>query len=207
LGTAINIPLALMLSVLPDIDLFMEPMLRHGGPSHSLVMLTVLFLPMILIWKKASIPYLTATASHALIGDYLTRSIKTTGVQLLFPLTSTWYSAGFEEAGLTYLYSEVALLILFLPLLFATRNMSSFTKNHPSNWLLTIPMLTLALPVLIDFPMHVPIELVIPHLVLMALLTIPILADIRHIADSLVHRRALAKPRPEQDRSNIATLI
>jgi membrane-bound metal-dependent hydrolase YbcI (DUF457 family) len=176
-----------MLSVLPDIDLFLEPILRHGGPSHSLVMLIVLFLPVILIWRKASIPYLAAAASHSLIGDYLTRSVKTQGVQLLFPITSTWYSAGLEEAGLTYVYSEVVIFIIFLSLLFTTRDATALVKNHPSNWLLTIPVLTLVLPVLTDFPLHVPIELVIPHLALIALLMVPVLIDAKHLIRSFSH--------------------
>lgn len=188
LGTSINIPLALTLSVLPDIDLFLEPMLRHGGPTHSLIMLIALFLPAILIWRKASIPYLAAAASHSLIGDYLTRSVKTTGVQLLFPLRSTWYSAGLEEAGLIYVYSEIALFVLFLPLLFATKDAVVLTKNHPSNWLLMIPILTLILPVLVEFPIHVPIELVVPHLVLTALLTLPILIDANRLIRYSAHR-------------------
>jgi membrane-bound metal-dependent hydrolase YbcI (DUF457 family) len=188
LGTNINIPLALTLSVLPDIDLFMEPMLRHGGPTHSLVILTALFLPVILIWKKASIPYLAAAASHALIGDYLTRSANTRGVQLLFPLTRTWYSAGLEEAELLYIYSEIILLIVFLSLLFTTKDTNFLTKNHRSNWLLVIPVITLVLPLLIDFPLYVPIELVIPHLALIAMLMLPILVDANHLICHPAHR-------------------
>jgi hypothetical protein len=152
----------------------------------------------ILIWRKTSIPYLAAAASHALIGDYLTRSANTRGVQLLFPLTRTWYSAGLEGAELLYIYSEIILLIAFLSLLFTTRDTNFLTKNHPSNWLLVIPLITLILPVLIDFPLHVPIELVIPHLILIATLMLPILSDakhlIRHSAHSVDrHPRALAR--------------
>lgn len=183
-----NIPLALTLSVLPDIDLFLEPALRHGGPTHSLIILIALFLPVILIWKKASIPYLAAAASHALIGDYLTRSINTRGVQLLFPLTRTWYSAGLEGAEPIYIYSEMALLILFLTLLFATKNTNFLTRNHPSNWLLAIPIVTLILPVLIDFPIHLPIELIIPHLALIAMFLLPILVDANHLIRHSAHR-------------------
>ncbi len=185
-----NIPLVLTLSVLPDVDLFMEPLLRHGGPTHSLVILVALFLPAMLIWRKTSIPYLAATASHSLIGDYLTRSVKTRGVQLFFPLKRTWYSAGLEGAELLYVYSEVILFVIFLSLLSATRDTNFLTKNCLSNWLITIPLLTLILPVLTDFPIHVPIELVIPHLMLIALLTLPILVDVNHLIRNSAHRQA-----------------
>lgn len=187
--TTLNIPLALTLSILPDIDLFMEPMLRHGGPTHSIVILSVLFLPVLLLWKKAGVPYLAAAASHTLVGDYLTRSVKTTGVQLSFPLTSTWYSAGLEEARLVYVYSEIALLTLFLLLLFATKDAVVLTRSHTSNWVLMIPILTLALPVLTDFPLHVPVELVIPHLALIVLLMLPILTDVKHLTHSYTHKQ------------------
>jgi hypothetical protein len=195
IGTSFNIPLALTLSILPDVDLFLEPMLRHGGPTHSLVILTASFLPVILVWKKASMPYLAAAASHALIGDYLTRSAHIRGVQLLFPLTRTWYSAGFEEAELLYIYSEIILLIIFLSLLFTTRDAKFLTKNNPSNWLLVIPLITLILPILVNFPLHVPMELVIPHLVLIAVLMVPIFVDVSHLI-----RRSV--PRGQEDVRN-----
>lgn len=163
-------------------------MLRHGGPTHSLIVLAVLFLPVILIWKKASIPYFAATASHSLIGDYLTRSINTRGVQLLFPITSRWYSAGFDGAELLYVYSEVILFIMFLSLLFTTRDARFLTKDHLSNWLLVIPVLTLAFPVLVDFPMHVPVELVIPHIALTAMLMLPFLIDVKRLMRYGFHR-------------------
>lgn len=188
LGTGINIPLALILSVLPDIDLFLEPLLRHGGPTHSLVILGILFLPVILIWKKACIPYVAATASHSLIGDYLTRSVNTRGVQLLFPITSRWYSAGLDEAELLYVYSEIVLFILFLSLLLLTRDAKFMTKDHLSNSLLVIPILTLAVPIVIDFPMHVPIELIIPHIVLIAMLILPILIVVNRLLRYGSHR-------------------
>lgn len=181
LGTSINIPLILTLSVLPDIDLFLEPILTHGGLTHSLIILAALFLPVILIWKKASLPYLAAAASHGLIGDYLTRSTTMNGVQLLFPLTSVRYSAGLEEASLLYVYSEVILLVVFLSLLFATKDTNFLMEKHSSNWVLVIPLVTLILPVLIDFPMHVPMELVIPHLILIVMLMLPILVDVNHL--------------------------
>lgn len=180
--------MALTLSILPDIDLFLDPILRHGGPTHSLIILIALFLPVILIWKKASIPYIAAAASHGLIGDYLTRSINTRGVQLLFPLTRTWYSAGLDEAELLYIYSEIVLLIAFLSLLFTTKDTSFLTKNHRSNWLLVIPLITLVLPVLVDFPIHVPMELIIPHLILIIMLMFPILVDVQHLIRHSVHR-------------------
>jgi len=186
-GVEMNIPLVLAVSILPDVDLFLEPLLRHGGPTHSLFLLIIVFIPAILIWKKATIPYIAAAASHSLLGDYLTRSVNTTGVQLFFPLTSDWFSAGSEELGLTYVYSEMALFIIFLSLLFTTRDVKALVRNHPSNWLLGIPLFTLVLPVLTGIPTQVPIELFAPHLALIVLLTVPILVDVKHLIHAQSH--------------------
>ena len=54
LGVNLNIPLVLTLSVLPDIDLLI-PMLEHGGPAHSIVLYSIIALPMILIWRRKTI--------------------------------------------------------------------------------------------------------------------------------------------------------
>jgi len=82
-----NIPLLFLASTLPDIDLLI-PSLEHRGPTHSPIVFCVLLLPAIIIYKKRAIPYFLALAQHSLLGDYLTGE----GVQMLWPLTSRWYS-------------------------------------------------------------------------------------------------------------------
>lgn len=176
----VNIPLILTLSILPDIDLLI-PMLQHGGPTHSIILYLVIAFPAILLWKKQTIPYLIATASHPLIGDYLTRPTRGQGIQLLCPLTSNWFSAGSQALTLTYVYAELALFPIFLILILATRDIKTLTKPHPSNMLLAVPISTALLPVFTKFPISIPPELIIPHLVLILILTLPILIDIRHL--------------------------
>ena len=178
LRTNLNIPLALAISLVPDIDLLLEPALIHGGPTHSILLLTILFIPAFFIWKKASLPYLASAASHSIIGDYLTRLPKHRGVQLLYPLNSTFYSARPEVTQLTYIYSEIIMFVAFLFLLVAARDTKALTKVHPSNFLFIIPILTAALPVFIEFPLPVPSQLIIPHLALMVILAVPILLDL-----------------------------
>lgn len=178
LNVNLNIPLVLTLSILPDIDLI-TPMLQHGGPTHSIILYLAIASPAILLWKKQTVPYLVALASHPLLGDYLTRPGKAQGVQLLFPLTSGWFSAGSEVAGLTYVYLELALFTAFLMLM--TKDVALLIKHHPTNLLLSIPISTALLPVFMQFPIPVPPELIIPHLILIILLALPILTDIEHI--------------------------
>lgn len=181
-----NIPLILTASILPDIDFFLKPLLEHGGPTHSLIMLTIIFLPAFLIWKIESLPYFIATVSHPLIGDYLTRTGKESGVQLFFPITSSWFSAGSKAAIQTYIYAELALFAIFLALMAITKDAITLFKPHKSNMLLTIPITTALLPVFTRFPIAVPQQLIIPHIILIILLTLPILLDLWHLAR---HRR------------------
>jgi hypothetical protein len=141
--------------------------------------------PAILVWKKQAIPYLVAFALHPFLGDYLTSSSVDKGVQLFFPLSSTWFSGGSETALLTYAYLELALFIAFLTLMLATRDITTLIEHHSSNLLLAIPVSTALLPVFLQFPIPVPPILIIPHLILLILLTLPILIDIKQFMGAL----------------------
>ncbi len=180
LNVNINIPLILTLSILPDID-FLIPMLQHSGPTHSIILILAIAFPAILVWKKQTIPYLVALASHPLLGDYLTYQRKAPGAQLFFPLTSSWFAAGSEAARLTYVYLELALFAAFLMLMVTTRDITTLIKHHPSNFLLAIPISTAFLPVFMQFLGFIPVppELIVPHIILILLLALPILIDMR----------------------------
>jgi len=155
-------------------------MLQHGGPTHSIILYLAIAIPAILMWKKQTIPYLLASVSHPLLGDYPTRPSRAPGVQLLFPLTSNWFSAGSEAAQLIYVYIELVLFAALITLTLTTKDITTLIKHHPSNLLLVIPILTALLPVFTQFPMPVPPELIIPHLILILLLTFSVFRDIEH---------------------------
>lgn len=180
--------MALALSVLADADLLI-PELKHCGPTHSVILPLVLASPAILVWRKHAIPYLVALASHSLIGDYLTHP---KGVQLLYPLTTSWYSGSSEALKLThvYVYIELALFAAFMMLMLASRDLSTLLKPHTLNLLLAIPISTALIQVFLEFPLPLPTELIAPHLILIVLLTIPILIDIKHIIKPNQHRHA-----------------
>ncbi len=181
LNVKLNIPIALTLSILPDIDLLLTPMLQHGGPTHSFILYLAIAFPFILVWKREAIPYLIALISHPLLGDYPMRQSRAEGVQLFFPLTSNSFSGGSEAAMRTYVYVELTLFLTFLALMLTTREIKTLIEQHSSNMLLIIPISTALLPVFLQFPLPVPSELVIPHLILLTLLTLPILKDIQHL--------------------------
>ena len=175
LGLNIDIPLLFFVSVLPDIDLLI-PGLHHRGPMHSVVLFSLLFLPIFAVYKKRAIPYFVALAQHMLIGDYLTG-----WTQLLWPITTNWYGLGIEIASLTNILAEWALFLMSTTLLFKTRDTWLLLKQHPSNMILAIPVLTVLLPASIRFPLYVSPVLIIPHLVYIALFTFSLLTDLKAI--------------------------
>lgn len=186
------IPIVITLSIIPDIDLLM-PVFRHGGPTHSIILLLAIAFPAILIWEKQTIPYLLAIVSHSLLGDFLTRWSPwrgPVGVQLVFPLSNTWFSAGFADAQFIYVYLEIFLFTVFLAVLLITKDLKIMMGHHTSNLLLLVPILAVFLPLFTQFGVNVPsapAELFIPQLVLIALLTLPILIDIQYVLRHL-HR-------------------
>jgi hypothetical protein len=101
-------------------------------------------------------------------------------VQLFYPITSTWFSAGSQTLQLAYIYAELTVFSIFLILILATKDIKTLIKPHPSNMLLTLPISAALLPVFTGFPTTVPSQLTIPHLILIVTLTIPVLTDIKH---------------------------
>ena len=177
LNVNINIPLLFLASVLPDIDLLI-PGLQHRGPLHSVILFCLLFLPAFILFKKRAIPYFVALIQHILIGDYLTG-----GTQLLWPITTNLYPSGLgiEITSLTNILIEWTLFLTSTATLFKTKDAWLLFQQHPSNMILAIPVLTVLLPTLLSFPIYVSPELVIPHLIYMALFTYSILTDLRAI--------------------------
>jgi membrane-bound metal-dependent hydrolase YbcI (DUF457 family) len=173
LDVEINIPLLFLASVLPDIDLLI-PGLEHRGPMHSVIVFCLLFLPIFILFKKRAIPYFLALIQHSLIGDFLTGT-----TQILWPITTNWYGLGMEITSLTNILMEWALFLTSTAILFKTKDAWLLFQQHPSNMILTIPVLTVLLPTLLSFPLYVSPALIIPHLIYMALFTSSILIDLK----------------------------
>lgn len=170
-----NIPLLFLVSVLPDVDLLI-PGLEHRGPMHSVIIYCLLFLPAFILFKKRAVPYFVALIQHILIGDYLTGD-----TQLLWPITTDWYGLGMEITGLTNILIEWTLFLTSTATLFKTKDAWLLFQKHTSNMILAIPVLTVLLPTLLSFPIYVSPQLVIPHLIYMALFTFSILIDLEAI--------------------------
>jgi len=171
LNVNVNIPLLFLVSVLPDIDLLIHG-LEHRGPLHSVIFFCLLFLPTFILFGKRAIVYFVALIQHILVGDYLTG-----GVQLLWPITTNWYGLGIAITSLTNIFIEWVLFLASITIMFKTKDAWLLFQQHPSNMILSIPVLTVLLPAFLSFPLHVPLGLIIPHLVYLVFFTLSIVID------------------------------
>jgi len=147
------------------------PGLQHRTLTHSIIILTIAFIPAFAIYKKMAIPYFAALMQHILIGDLLTGE----GIQLFWPMTQTWYGLGVPMASLDNILLEWISFIAAGVVMLATREIRKLFSNDKYNLLLSVPLLTVLLPSLIHFPLIVPSLLLIPHLAYSGIFTASLL--------------------------------
>ncbi|MGQ9460582.1 MAG: metal-dependent hydrolase [Candidatus Bathyarchaeaceae archaeon] len=170
-----SVPLLFLVSVLPDIDLLI-PGLEHRGPAHSIIIYCFLFLPVFTIYGKKAAPYFAALTQHILIGDYLTG-----GTQLLWPITVNWYGMGMEITSFVNIFMEWVLFLTSITVMFKAKDLWLLFQHHPSNFALSIPVLTVLLPTFLSIPLSVPLELVIPHVTYLMLFSLSTAIDLKAI--------------------------
>jgi membrane-bound metal-dependent hydrolase YbcI (DUF457 family) len=176
-----NVALLLFLAVFPDVDLLI-PGLKHRGPTHSLIFSLLLFTPLFVAYGIKAAPYFVALIQHALIGDFITE-----GAQLFWPMTRQVYGLSVEMDSLPNFLLEWGFFLIFLASALQTRDLYRLFQLHRSNLLLVIPLCTVLLPVVLYFPTYVPLELLIPHLIYIALFALSIAADLKAIIASHLH--------------------
>jgi len=179
--TELNIPLALTLSIIPDIDIII-PFLEHRGPTHSIIISTAIFTPIFLIYRKRAIPYFIALNQHFLIGDYLAGS----GIQLLWPATTQYYGLIMGIKSPTNIAAEWILFIASMILIYKIKDINSLLQPYNSNLILSIPIFSVLLPTLLAFPTEVPPALILPHIILLILFVISIIIDLRKILEQAI---------------------
>lgn len=174
LKTKINLPLVFLLSLIPDVDL-LWPAHVHRGPTHSIVIATLIFLPAFVKYRKVSIPYFVALVQHSLIGDMLTGD----GAKLLWPITNSWYGQGLSMTSpevilLEWLCFGSALVILTL-----SHDIKVLLKPDKTNLLLTIPAGAIFLSAVLGIGYRTQMALLIPHLIFLTLFALSILSFLR----------------------------
>ena len=171
LKTQIFIPVILVLSILPDIDLIFDFIIGtniHRGPFHSVVVAALIFIPFFVKYRKIAFSYFLALISHSLIGDFIVGG----NLQLLWPLSTRAF--GLHDFGGIYIdiFSPINIsleLILFLLAtitLIKSNDWRVFFTTHKINLVLTIPIATVLLPSVTGYPFSQSLFLTVPSLAL-----------------------------------------
>jgi membrane-bound metal-dependent hydrolase YbcI (DUF457 family) len=171
LRTKLNIPILLVLSILPDVDIIYDFFMGteiHRGPTHSIVVAALAFIPIFIIYRKKAIPYFLALISHPLIGDFFIGG----KLQLFWPLSTNQY--GLHELGSYYIgiFSpvnialEMTLFIIATLILYKSGDWKVFFTSNKTNLVLIIPVATVLLPSTIGYPFTASLLLTEPPLAL-----------------------------------------
>ena len=169
LKTDINLPMIFFLSLIPDVDLLI-PGLVHRGITHSIIVLTLVFIPIFLLYRKTSIPYFVAIVQHSLVGDFLMGK-----AQIFWPLTSIFYGCGIHVLSSTNISIEWASFLLAMIVLTKTNDSRLLFKSQKSYLLLIIPSGAIFVSSIIGMSKAAPIELLIPHLIFLTIFTFSIM--------------------------------
>jgi hypothetical protein len=171
-----NIPLVLVLSIIPDADILLGVSSLHRGPTHSLIVALLIFAPLFVVYRRKAVPYFLALISHAAIADFIVGG----QIMLFWPLTSQLFGLhGYIDINsLTNIALEWTLFVVSTIVLFKTRDSAVFFQNRKSNLLLAIPISTVLLPTLVSYPLHVPLLMMPPHAFYLVLFSIAVLTVI-----------------------------
>jgi len=191
LHTKINIPILLVLSILPDIDILSDFLFNypiHRGPTHSIIVALLIFLPVFVIYRKKAIPYFLGLISHSLIGDFIAGG----QLRLLWPISQAEF--GLHELGFpiikvgsqTEIILELSLFVIATTVLIISKDWRVFFKGRLSNLVLIIPIATVLLPSTIGYPFNESLLitepiLAIAHIFYSVLFSIAILTTLKTI--------------------------
>ena len=142
LGVKLNLPLIIVASIIPDVDILLEsvfthfgsPLFMHRGSLHSIITFTVLFLPFFIKYRKQAVPYYVALMSHSLLGDLFTG-----GLEMLWPLSQQWYSVlDVSVRSVTNIVAEMALFAIAVYLMFKLKDLQTLLRPGNHNLVLFI---------------------------------------------------------------------
>ena len=175
----LNIPLILVLSIVPDADILFELFGvsgLHRGPTHSLILALIIFVPLFALYRRKAAPYFLALISHSVISDFFIGG----QIMLFWPLTSDLFGlhAYISIWSLVNITLEWALFAFSAVVMFKTGDLSLFFHNRKSNLLLAIPIGTVLLPTFVSYPLQVPPLLILPHFFYLVLFSISVLTVI-----------------------------
>jgi membrane-bound metal-dependent hydrolase YbcI (DUF457 family) len=186
--TKLNIPLVIALSVIPDIDILI-PFLEHRGPTHSIIVAIIVFIPILFIWRKNAFPYLIALIQHSLVGDFIAGG-KT---QLLWPLTSQLYGLEINIKDSVNISLEWVFFLASAIIMLKTKDVQTLLQPHNSNLILLLPTFTVLLPTFLAFPLDVPLTLILPHIIFLTIFSASLLTDFKQILSNTLKEKSKSK--------------
>jgi membrane-bound metal-dependent hydrolase YbcI (DUF457 family) len=181
-----NIPLVLVISILPDIDIIFQFLFGsniHRGPTHSILVAILVFIPVFIIYRKKAAPYFAALASHSLIGDFFIGG----QIQLFWPLSTREFGLpelGFPDISIESPINvalELTIFVIATVVMFKTRDIYTFFRKRKLNLVLAVPIFTVLLPTSVGYPLQVPSLMVPPHLFYLVLFAIAVLIVLKDI--------------------------
>lgn len=176
----LNIPIVLMLSVIPDIDILI-PYVQHRGPFHSVVIATIAFIPLFAFYRRNALSYFVALIQHSLVGDYIAGG----QVQVFWPLTQQHYGLGVNIASATNIALEWLTFFFAATIMLKSKDFHTLLEPRNSNLILAIPTFTVLLPTVLAFPLEVPITLIPPHVVCLALFSTSLIININKMSQQI----------------------
>ena len=182
LKAKINLPLLLVASILPDIDLILQlinpTLFMHRGPTHSIITFTVLLIPFFIIYKKQAVPYYAALLSHSLIGDFFTG-----GIKLFWPVSNGWFGNNLiPMGGSADVIAELALFAVATTIMFKAKDLQALIRPKNHNLTLIIVFGAVLAPLLSAgraFESSLPLLLVAPSIFWLILFSYSMLVELR----------------------------
>jgi membrane-bound metal-dependent hydrolase YbcI (DUF457 family) len=174
--TKVNVALIFMLSVIPDVDILI-PYVVHRGPTHSILMAFIIFIPIFALYNKNALPYFSALIQHSLISDYIAGG----KVQLFWPLTTQAFGLELSIRSPANITIEWFSFLTATFVMIKTKDAHLLLQPHNSNLILTIPTFTVLLPTFLAYPLEVPTALILPHIIFLILFLASISIDLKYM--------------------------
>jgi membrane-bound metal-dependent hydrolase YbcI (DUF457 family) len=155
--------------------------------------MTVLMIPVLILYHKQAIPYFAVLLSHILLGDFFTG-----GIELFWPFSHNVFGAlNFEVTSMPIAISELTLFFITVPLMYKLGDLQTLLKPHNRNWALIIPLGAVIGPLLSlgrGQESTLPILLVVPSLFYIVLFSYSIIIWFRaRFAQIRLRLNSLAK--------------
>jgi len=104
------------------------PFIKHRGPTHSVIIAFIAFIPLFAVYHKKAIPYIIALIQHSLAGDYITGQ-----TQLLWPITTQSFGTGMNVTDPKNVTIELLLFLASIIIMLKTKDLQALIKPQNSN--------------------------------------------------------------------------